>query len=151
MLIQSLPRLFLVAALVLGAPLAPALATDAEATVVATPFSAEQVRAQWAAARKAYLDSIAPYAADPRYVVLIKDYTLALDDTGKSLEAYIKLKLTTPPVAPVVMTPAVDLLVKNLTRLKTLQAQAQGNLITVLGGALKQQQQITQNAIKNMR
>ena len=49
------------------------------------------------------------------------------------------------------MTPAVDRLVKNLTQLKLLQGKAKGKLITIIGGALKQQQQITQNAIKNMR
>jgi hypothetical protein len=67
------------------------------------------------------------------------------------LEAYIALRQAQPATAPALLTPAVDKLIGNLTRLKAMQAKASGNLISVLGNALKQQQLITQNAIKNMR
>jgi hypothetical protein len=127
-----------------------ALATETAAAAV-TAVSVDQVRGQWASAKKAYLDSIATYAGQAQYAGLLQEYTAALEETGKALEAYIALKQTNPPVAPAVMTPAVDRLTKGLTQLKTLQGKATGNLITILGGALKQQQQITQNAIKNMR
>jgi hypothetical protein len=113
----------------------------------ATAINADQVRAQWEGARKAYLEAIAPYNGQAQHAALLQEYTAALDETGKSLEAYIKAKQSNPAG----LTPAVDQLTKNLTQLKTLQAKAKGNLITVLGGALKQQQQVTQNAIKNMR
>ncbi len=128
---------------------APFAFAQAEA---ATPVvSIDQVRAQWAGMRKTYLDSIAPYAGQPQYAALLKDYSAGLDETGAALEAFIALKQANPPAAPAVLTPAVDRLINDLTRLKTLQGKASGNLITVLGSALKQQQQITQNAIKNMR
>jgi hypothetical protein len=116
-----------------------------------TTVSATQVREQWAKAKKSYQDSIAPYAGQAQHAALIKDYNSALDDTGKSLETFIKLKLSSPPSPASEMTPAVDQLAKNLGRLKTLQGKASGDVLTVLGGALKQQQQITQNALKNMR
>lgn len=117
------------------------------ASATATTLNAEQVRAQWEGAKKAYQDAIAPYAGQAQHTALVQEYTAALDETGKSLEAYIKAKQGNPAA----LTPAVDQLTKNLTQLKSLQAKAKGNLITILGGALKQQQQVTQNAIKNMR
>lgn len=142
---------FLSATLMLGAVLLAAPAAQAEAAATTAGVSAAQVRAQWASARQAYLDGIAPYVKQAQHSALLQEYTAALDDTGKSLEAFIALKLAKPAVAPSVMTPAVDQLTNHLMRLKTLQGKAKGNLISVLGGALKQQQQITQNAIKNMR
>jgi hypothetical protein len=134
------------AGLIVSVPLASAQAEAASATV-----SVEQVRAQWATMRKAYLDGVAPYAGQPQFAALLKEYKAALDETGASLEAYIALKQAGAATPPAALTPAVDKLIANLTRLKTLQGRASGNLITVLGSALKQQQQITQNAIKNMR
>ncbi len=131
-----------------AAAAAPALAPTPVA-IVSGPVSVDQVRAQWAAMRKAYLDSSAAYATQPEHSTLLKEYNTLLDETGKSLEGYIALRLARS--APATLTPAVDKLIGNLTRLKAMQAKASGNLITVLGNALKQQQMITQNAIKNMR
>lgn len=136
----------------LGAIFAPGMASDMEASAAAkATVSADQIRAQWATMKQAYLDSVAHYAGQPQFAGLIQEYSAALDETGQSLEAFIALKQTTPPVPATAMTPAVDRLVKNLTQLKLLQGKAKGKLITIIGGALKQQQQITQNAIKNMR
>lgn len=146
----------LVAVAVLGSagllmtPSSPAFAAK-KSEAKSGAVNIDQVRAQWADMRKTYQDSIAPYAGQPEHAALLKEYNAALDDTGKALEEYIALKQTAPTAPPATLTPAVDKLVNNLTRLKGLQGKASGKLITVLGDALKQQQQITQNAIKNMR
>lgn len=158
MLNKVLPSLF-VAAAVLGltgllmAPSSPALAakSDSKSEAKSGAVNVDQVRSQWAGMRKTYQDSIAPYAGQPEHAALLKEYNATLDDTGKALEEYIALKQSTPAAPPATLTPAVDKLINNLTRLKSLQGKASGKLITVLGDALKQQQQITQNAIKNMR
>ena len=125
-----------------------ALALGAQA---AGALTAEEVNNQWAAAKKAYLEQTAPFANQPQFADLIKKYNAEVEATGKSLNDYIKLKQANPPATPTALTPVMDQLYKNLKQLKTLQSQATGSLTTVLGNALKQQQLITQNALKNMR
>ncbi len=151
MLIKTTRASLFAIALSLATTFIPGMAVGVEASAAATTVSADQIRSQWATMKKSYLDSVASLAGQPQHSAVIQEYNVALEDTGKSLEAFIALKQTTPPVATTVMTPAVDQLVKNLSRLKALQGKAKGNLVTIIGGALKQQQQITQNAIKNMR
>ncbi len=123
----------------LAAPLAAWAATSAD---VAT-----QVRGQWAKARVDYLAAVKPYAANP----LVPQYTKALDKAGQSLEKFIQLKSSSPAAAPTTLTPAVDQLSKDLTALRLLKGKASGNLATVLGRALAQQNQVSQYALKNMR
>jgi hypothetical protein len=147
---HTLRSCLLSAALIFGTLLIPGLSRANEANAPAA-LGIEQIRAQWAAMKKTYQESVAPLAGQAKHAGLIKEYNTALDDAGKSLEAFIAIKQAYPPNAAEVMTPAVDKLVKDLGRLKSLQGKAKGNLVTILGGALKQQQQITQNAIKNMR
>ncbi|GEM_PF-3415879 len=117
----------------------------------AAPVGPEQIRTQWATAKKAYQDKIAPFASLPEHAEVVKKYTAALEAAEKSLDAYIKLKQATPPAPPAQLTPVMDQLYKNLRDLKTLQGQAKGGLTTVLGNALREQQMITQTALKNMR
>jgi hypothetical protein len=151
MLMKTLRSCLWATLLAFGVSLAPGLLLAGEADAAAKPQTVEQIRSQWAAMKKTYLDSVAPLAGQPEHAALVQEYNVALDDTGKSLEAFIALKQANPPAAATQMTPAVDRLVKDLARMKALQGKAKGKLITIIGGALKQQQQITQNAIKNMR
>ncbi len=133
-------------------PVAPLSVLTAPTASAATPAdTAKQVRDNWAKTRQAYLDSVQPYAGQPAHAALIKQYTEALDKTGAALENYLNLKLATPAAPAAKLTPAVDLLIKSLTALRSLRGKATGPLVNVLGSALGQQNEVAQTALKNMR
>lgn len=136
---NTIRRIVMTLLLSLAAPLSAWSATPAEV--------AAQVREQWAKVRTTYLASVKPYAADP----LVPQYTVALDNAGKSLEKFLALKSSSPAAAPATLTPVVDQLAKDLATLRLLQGKASGNLATALGAALAQHSQVTQTALKNMR
>lgn len=133
---------FLIAlALALLAPPVAWSATPAE--------TAEQARNQWKKAKETYLEAVRPYQGKPEHAELLKQYGAALDGAGQALEQYLSLKLAAAPAAKI--TPAVDQLAKSLGQLRTLRGQAQGDLLTVLGKALGEQNLVAQTALKNMR
>lgn len=127
----------------LTAPIASWAATPTE--------TATQVRNQWAEAKKAYEAAIKPYANKPEHAALLKQYGDTLDKTNQALERYLELKLASPPTPANKITPVVDQLAGNLATLRRLQRGAKGGLVTVLGTALAQHNQVAQNALKNMR
>ena len=145
----------LLPALLLGLTLTTTVALPASAAApakVATPAeTAAQVRSQWAEAKKAYEAAVKPYAGKPEYAATLKQFGETLDATGLALEQYLTLKLAAPPTPATKITPVVDQIAKNLTTLRALQGKAGSGLVTVLGAALGQHNQITQNALKNMR
>lgn len=112
---------------------------------------ADQVRQQWTKATQAYTAAVQPYASNPQYAPLVKEFSATLDSTGQALEQYIKLRLASPPPAPALVTPVIDQLIKNMGKLRSLGSKASGKLVTVLGTALNQHSQATQTALKNMR
>lgn len=133
------------------APAMPAAVMAADAVATTPAEIAAQTRANWTKAREAYLASVKPYQGVAASATLITQYTAALDKTGVSLEKYLMLKLATPAVTAAEMTPVVDQLYKDLLLLRAVRSKATGGLATALGTALTQQNQITQNALANMR
>lgn len=133
-------------------PTTPYPVMAAEVAAAATPAeTAMQLRTQWAKTKADYLASVQPYESQPASATLVKQYSVALDKAGASLENYIALKLATPATATAKMTPAVDQLIKDLAALRKLRAKAKGPVANVLGAALTQHNEITQAALKNMR
>ena len=112
---------------------------------------AGQIRANWAQAKNNYLAAIKPYESQPAYAGLLTQYTAALNNTGTTLEQYLTLKLAKPAPPATAVTPVIDQLIKDLAALRTLNGQATGPLVNVLGAALAQHSQTAQTALKNMR
>ncbi len=141
--------------LLIGLAVAAGLPTQSWAaakTKIAAPAeTADQVRNQWAEAKKVYLAAIKPYADKPEHAALLKQYGETLDLAGQALDQYLALKLASPPAPADKITPVVDQIAKHLVALRSMQGKAGGSLVTVLGAALSQHNQITQNALKNMR